>query len=371
MAVNVVPMRGRWYIDDYYLDASGKRKRLQRSTNVLATDPKEFAEAVAQKIYAKVTAEAPEAAAKGLHAPKTDTTLEAAIAKYQRKLEIEEAPPQSIATIGRCAKALQRVLPPKTPIGTIDEDTLLEYVAQRRKLRFDRSGKLSPSGKPVTNSTILRELAVLSNALKACKVRPPRWPDIKPNPARTRRLTPEQTILLCAALPEEFREYLVAYRHLGVRRAEITKILPEHVHLDARWVHVDGSKTKKAKRDVPLTDDMVAILTRRLPLTAPGTPVFPLDDKTMKQLYYRLHTALEKAGIQLSGISFNDLRRSFCTDMLLNDVSSSKVAALMGHETTKMVDGVYGRLNLMQGQLLPAVETLVSFGLAMEPPPNQ
>jgi len=371
MALNIVPNRGRWYIDDYYLNAKGERKRLQRSTNVPISEPKEFAEQVAQKIYAKVTAELPQDAATTLHAPKGGAlTLEAAMAKHQLTLEIEQKPQETIDTVARSAKAIYRIIPPRTLINTIDEDTFLDYVAKRRAMRWSRSGKPSTSGVPIKNNTILRELAVLSNALKAGKIKPPKWPDIKPDPARERTITPEQSIAIWYALPQQWKDYFVMYRHTGVRRAEIAKIFPEDVKLEAQFAVVNGTKTDAANRDMPFTADVAAIIAKRMESAPADAPLMPMTKKGMRAMYYALQKALKAANVPLERISYNDLRRSFCTDMLLKDVSNSKVAALMGHKTTAMVDAVYGRLHKQGNKLITSVETLTPFGAVPEKRPS-
>ncbi len=64
-----------------------------------------------------------------------------------------------------------------------------------------------------------------------------------------------------------------------------------------------------------------------------------------------LKAACKRAGID--AVSPNDLRRTFASWLLQAGVTSSVVAALLGHTTTTLVDLTYGRLD--QGTLRDAV----------------
>ena len=152
------------------------------------------------------------------------------------------------------------------------------------------------------------------------------------------------------------RDDVLAYVNLGVRRRELNAILPEHVDLRAGTVHVAGSKTEGSKRDLPLNDAMHDLFKRRLRNAQPGRPLFVdwgSGNRDLRANWARARAALlerargrarEELERQLpDGLTFNDLRRTFCSLMRNAGVSFEDCAELLGHEDIAMVRLVYGK----------------------------
>ncbi len=157
------------------------------------------------------------------------------------------------------------------------------------------------------------------------------------------------------------KDHITAYINMGVRRDELQLILPKHVNLTDRIVMVDGTKTDGAERPVALNDVMYEIFRRRLKIAKHGSPVFAPWGKANRDLqanWVRARVALINAqyergnddeGDRLDAtlpesLSFNDLRRTFCSLMAAAGVPVHHCADLLGHKSIDMVMEVYRRV---------------------------
>lgn len=132
--------------------------------------------------------------------------------------------------------------------------------------------------------------------------------------------------------------HVAAYALTGVRKRELYQIHPEHVDLKAGTVWVDGTKNDGAARTVYLSPAAVEVFRAKLQGARPGRPLFEPWPSGLRDL----KAACERAG--LPPMSFNDLRRSFCSIMATQGVPMQHCAALLGHASLDMVKQVYGRL---------------------------
>lgn len=149
-------------------------------------------------------------------------------------------------------------------------------------------------------------------------------------PEQVRRLTPE-------VLPQ-WRDHFETYLHTGVRRMELYAITADFLDLEGNRVFIDGTKTKKAKRWLPLTERARAILERR----AAEHPTGPLFNEWTNALH-TLKTACERAKVPRCTVT--NLRRTFASALLNAGVTSSVLKELLGHTTTKQIDLVYGQIS--------------------------
>lgn len=153
------------------------------------------------------------------------------------------------------------------------------------------------------------------------------------------------------------RDDILVYVNLGLRRREITKIHPQHVDLRRRQILIEGTKTRGSRRELPLNDVMVALFKRRLSGTQAAEPLFiewGSGNRDLKSNWHRARARLimlaktqrEKADLDAmlpTSLTFNDLRRTFCSQMRNAGVSVDDCAKLLGHEDRAMVELVYGQ----------------------------
>lgn len=173
------------------------------------------------------------------------------------------------------------------------------------------------------------------------------------------------------------RDDMLVYLNLGLRRREPLLIMASHVNLEKREVTIrmprreralaraqakrkTGLKTDKSKRVLPLNDLMLQVFKRRLGQACPGEPLF-IDwgsgNRDLQANWQRARVWLleveekrggERARAELDEIlprslTFNDLRRTFCSLMKNAGVSEADCAELLGHEDVEMVKLVYGK----------------------------
>jgi integrase len=142
---------------------------------------------------------------------------------------------------------------------------------------------------------------------------------------------------------EEQQRYLAAANSLlrdvarlivetGMRPEEVYTIQRENVHLDRRYVFVPSGKTKFARRNVPLTEEALRILKRRL-TQAKGPYLFPRrqdPDKPLTTVRKAHQAALRKANIR-PRFRLYDLRHTFGSLSAMAQVDLPTLKELMGH----------------------------------------
>jgi len=145
---------------------------------------------------------------------------------------------------------------------------------------------------------------------------------------------------LLEALPRNGAAMVAFVVATGARRGELFRARREHVAADLSSVHLMGTKTRLAERDVPIEHPSARELLQ-----------FALDNGAgeggalfaeWKSPNHAIKRACVK--LKLEHLCFNDLRRTFATWLRQAGVPSALVAPAMGHADTDMVDRVYGQL---------------------------
>jgi len=135
------------------------------------------------------------------------------------------------------------------------------------------------------------------------------------------------------------RDYLIAYVYLGVRQSELYRIRAEHLDHAGRRVFVDGTKTARAKRWIPVADAQAwAVLERRAREAGTGSLFAPWSGSWMQ---FRKWAKVAK----VPDFSHNDLRRTFTSLLASAGVPMLQLSRLLGHASTAMVQAVYAQLD--------------------------
>lgn len=129
-------------------------------------------------------------------------------------------------------------------------------------------------------------------------------------------------------------DYLTVWVHTGLRLSELHAYQPGDYDEHAREWAVRGTKTAKARRRVPVSPEVHAVLVRR---RAEGFPPWTNVGRDLK-------AACKRAGI--APVTPNDLRRTFASWCAQAGVPESHTAKLMGHASTDMVRRVYARFSV-------------------------
>lgn len=246
---------------------------------------------------------------------------------WRKSVELGIAPATKGAYAGKLAN-LQRLLG-EQPAALITLDELVLYIDRRQ-----REGG-------VQAVTVGKELSILRRALRygaARQLLPTgievRVPQCKGRSApRMRWLTVEEYQKLIAILPTDRADWIRVAVQTGARKGEMARLQRSDVRWSSGQLHIRGTKTIESDRTVPLTDDVREVANRCIdgPLVRPWHNA----DRDLRQATKRLGIA---------PVSANDLRRTYCTWLLISGMPADRVARLLGHTDLRLVHKVYGRI---------------------------
>lgn len=226
---------------------------------------------------------------------------------------------------------LVRVLGHELDVNTLTLATVQRFVNQRR-------------AEGAALSTVNKELITLRAALSLARQHGVFFGgDVIPKlnmryVPHERYLTPDEFRALILELDPPRALWVAVAVFTGGRLSEVAKL----DWSDISWgvpatVRIRGTKTVGSGREIPVADPLARLL---FPVRQASGPVVGAWPNCRRDLT----AACKRAGI--ASVSPNDLRRTFASWMKQHGVDSAVVARLLGHSSTKMVDLVYGRLNM-------------------------
>lgn len=318
---------GVHYCTIYVVLDSGKRKRIQLSTGV-KDDGSASSRAAARTNAAQL--ERTRAAAGGRKA--RGTSLPKAYAARAAKIQLKGGARASLKIL-----AQKMVHPLRYFAGrdceSLTEEDLQSYAAHAREMR--------------AVATVDRELTELRAAMKAVGVVPPKRPELGRARVVERWLDEAQTKRLLAHAAQvglhpravSKVDHIIVYRYLGLTWSELYKI--ERVDWRRNEVRVKGTKRQTRDRVLPMPRIVREVLLRRLGPKGRGFEMWANANGNQDLTDWG-----RACGVILPGerLSFNDLRRSFCTELIAKGQSTKLVSELMGHTNEAMVNRIYARV---------------------------
>ncbi len=185
---------------------------------------------------------------------------------------------------------------------------------------------------------------------------------------RRRALTDEEVFKLIA-LPDRRPLYLMAL-HTGLRRGELSKLLPSDFHLDAEkpFVRIRPETTKNGKGgSILLHSEVVSSLGFLSDLDS-NKPFFPLLRPE------RFNRDCKEAGIvrERNGrlIGFHALRYTFCTRLARDGVTLQEAKELMRHSDIRMTTEIYTDAGLLGTDSAISLPSFSSFGASPQKSPQ-
>jgi integrase len=157
-----------------------------------------------------------------------------------------------------------------------------------------------------------------------------------PYKPRTRWLTRDEFKALLRELDPHRQLWVVIAVFTGARDSEVDTLSWEHVDWNGRTLTLQGTKTKRSRRRVPLHPLLAELLRRSRGVRGPVVGEWMNINRDLAR-------ACERA--KISKVTPNDLRRTYTSWLKQDGVDSAIVARLLGHGSTKMVDLVYGQLD--------------------------
>jgi integrase len=149
-------------------------------------------------------------------------------------------------------------------------------------------------------------------------------------------LSPEELDRLLAMAPKWLQPIIMVAYDSGMRRGEMAQLRWSQIDMKAHVVKLASSDTKTAeKRLVPLTDRLTQLLSVTQKhvsgyvfVTRNGRPYNP------SKISAAFKKACSKA--ELTGVTYHDLRHSFCTNMRRAGVDTLTTMAISGHRSIEV-----------------------------------
>lgn len=312
------PTDGAGYFVEFF-DRDGRRR-----VSATGTADRQLAEAAAASIV--------EAAARARHpAEDSEATVEDALADLLAVAHLDKSP-NTVRCYTHKAGHVVRLLG-ALPLRSMSQPDLERYLTAR----------LSEGA---ARETIRQELVTLRLSLRLAIRRGARLAvdlaDLFPTftvhyRPRDRYLSPEQAAALLAQ-PEPARQlWVMVAAWAGLRLSEVERLRWEDIEFERGQLRVRGTKTAGSWRIVGLAPLLAEVLLQQRKARGPVV-------QTWHNVRRDLEAACQRAGVPK--VTPNDLRRTFASWLVQAGESNFVVSRLLGHTTTKMVDLVYGQLNV-------------------------
>jgi integrase len=225
------------------------------------------------------------------------------------------------------------------PLSKIDEDVINDLVKAKR------AGS-NRYGKPVSNSTINRYLALLRAILRKAWLdwkwmnegyRPPVFRLFKEPKRRLRWITPHQVELLLKELPDHQRDMVTFALAVGLRQGNVKSLTWEQVDMHRRVAMIDAEDVKNEESiGIPLNRVAMQVLERRKTLFPHPKYVFTYKGSPVKQVNtLAWRNALKRAGI--TNFRWHDLRHTWATWLRMSGAPTSDLQEMGGWADERMV----------------------------------
>ncbi len=233
---------------------------------------------------------------------------------------------------------LMRILGDETRLAALDATQVGHFVSVRRE-------------EGAADSTIYKEWITLRGILSSARhrrrfaldpaiLKPPRLvPNYVP---RERWLSREEAAALLGKLSPSRRDVVAFVIGTGARRREWNRAVAGDIDRKAWTVHLHGTKTDASDRVIPVPSHFRRYLAKLEP------PFRPWGNA-------RRDLALACKALDMKPVTWNDLRRTFASQLVEDGVAPHIVAKLLGHKSTAMVDRVYNKARMLKlGEQLEA-----------------
>ncbi len=236
------------------------------------------------------------------------------------------------------------------------------------RYRLHRKGSLSPKKKPVKNSSINRETAILRKMLNIAVDN--EWLD--KNPCLSRQVKPlredsrrerflqsdeeERLISKCEDRLTYMKPILICALHTGMRKGEILNLTWDRVDIRRGFITVTKTKTG-LDRNIPISPTLKREL-QLLYLNRVSRYVFA--NPVTKQPYYDVKGSFDSLlkAAEIEGLVFHDLRHTAATRMVSAGIDLVVVKEILGHSC---IDTTMRYSHPVPERKLEAVEALDSY----------
>ena len=149
--------------------------------------------------------------------------------------------------------------------------------------------------------------------------------------------TPKENNLTGAPMMDS----ILVMLYTGMRIGELLEMKPEDVHIDERWIDLRGTKTKAAKRIVPIHKEIIPLLKKRL-LECTGEYVF-CGNNGKKLTYAQYRSAFY--GLFMKHFKIDrtphECRHTFASIAVASGMNKLLLKKIIGHTSSDITDDVY------------------------------
>ena len=145
----------------------------------------------------------------------------------------------------------------------------------------------------------------------------------------------------------DYMDSLLIMVYTGMRNGEMRNLKKEDIHLEERYIMLRGTKTKAAKRIVPIHKKIAPLIEKRL--AGPSDLLLPnLRNNVMSYESYRkkFDPIIDELGLmtELGEPHLpHDCRKTFSTFAEISKMSDFYINAIMGHKNKSLRKDVYTR----------------------------
>ena len=225
------------------------------------------------------------------------------------------------------------------PLKSLTPDVVEGFLTHRRKVG-NQAPEESRKGKPLSNSTINRDLGILKCIVNRAvfngllEKNPMQKVRAFKEVSRDRTLTPEEYQALLTQCSPRLRNIVQLAYWTGMRKGEILGLKWDQVDLKNKVINLAAEDTKtQEKREIPLTDELAGIL-ERTPRTLGSPYVFNHQGERIIDVKTAFLNARRAAG--LGDFRFHDLRHCAVTNLRKAGVNDSVIMSISGHKTYAM-----------------------------------
>lgn len=227
--------------------------------------------------------------------------------------------------------------------------------------RNQRQATPTRAGKPRTAATVNREMTLMRHMLNkaiewgmlaASPLDRGKRLMLRENNHRLRFLTVAEIDRLIAASAPHLAPIIEVALHTGMRRGELLGLKWEQIRHG--FIYLTETKTGKA-RQIPVNDQVAQVfkeLRKKNQMKSPYVFLGP-DGVRLYGVKRSFENACRRAGIE--SFRFHDLRHTFASHLVMNNVSLKAVQELLGHTDLKMT---MRYAHLSQAHLKDAVAAL-------------
>lgn len=156
---------------------------------------------------------------------------------------------------------------------------------------------------------------------------------------------------------ETLSDILLILAYTGLRIEELLGIKAEDVHIEERYINLMGTKTKAAKRLVPIHKLVSPLIEKRL---AMGGEYLIISQFGKRLTYDQLYSAILKQFCEQNGMehTFHDARHTFATFTKSSKLEPTLRKFIIGHANDDITDDIYTHPEVLLPELIVEIDKL-------------